>query len=119
MTNHEAGQIYLPKRDVQDILFNENHNVHADCIHYYPSLDSLAETARGSKNWSMNQTFVYAASPDEFVILCQVAPASCEMMVITQNGFHDVLTAYRYGQDELVEQLRDYLEGNSPSVRAG
>lgn len=75
----------------------------------YESLDALAEKVRSSRNWTQGETFACGLSDGRFVIMKQVAPASCEMLTFTQNGFHDVLTAYRFTQDELVQQLQQYI----------
>lgn len=112
MVDVVSGQAFLPKDQVQELLAAQDERVDQDGIFYYPSLENMIETARGSKCWSRHSTFVYAASPDDYVIFCQVAPASCEMMILTQNGFHDVVTAYRYEQEELLDQVQRYLEGD-------
>lgn len=83
--------------------------VFPESIGFYDSLNALAEKVRGSKNWEQGETFVYAESEHRYLILCQVAPSSCEMMVASNKGFHDIVTAYRYGQDELTSQLKGYL----------
>lgn len=95
----------LPVKKVVDILQTFEETAAQEYISYYASLDALAGTVRGSKNWSMGQIFVCPLPDQRYVIMKQVAPASCEMMTITQNGFHDVLTAYRYEQAELVKVL--------------
>ena len=94
---------------LQAILAGENETCDPSHVGFYPDLNSLAEKVCGQKNWSQGEVFVFAESADRFVVMKQVAPASCEMLTITQNGFHDVLTAYRFEQDELVQQLTGYM----------
>lgn len=76
---------------------------------YYPSIDALVEKVRGSKHWEMGECFVYASKPDRYLILLQIAESGCEMMVVTQNGFHDVLTASAFNQSELLKQVCAYM----------
>jgi hypothetical protein len=114
----------LSKEEVQAILARQGENVRAESIGFYDSADALAEQVRGSKNWGRGEVFVHCAARDRFVILCQVAPESCEMMALSQSGFHDVLTAYRFSQEELVGRLRGLLgsppeAGNAPLSQGG
>lgn len=74
-------------------------------IHYYPSLEIMVESARGSRHWDQGEVFAWAESPERFVIFKQVAPASCEMFTVTEAGFLDVFTAYRFSADELLAKL--------------
>lgn len=106
--------VLVPAEKVKSILARQGESVGEDAIGYYETLEALAERGRGSKCWSQGQTFVYAEAPDRFLILYQCAPASCEMMTLSQAGFHDVVTAYRYEQAELVSQLRGYLDTPKP-----
>ena len=85
-------------------------------IAHYPTLEALSEKARGSRHWGMGETFVWAESPEKFLILTQIAPDSCEMLVISHNGYHNVLTAYRFEQDELVAMLDGYVNGGDHSM---
>lgn len=92
----------------QDEAFDESH------VGHYLSIEELAEKVRSQKNWAMGEVFCCAVDPEKFLILKQIAPSSCEMLTISQNGFHDVLTAYRYSQDELVAQLSAYAGLEKP-----
>jgi hypothetical protein len=107
--SNEAGYLSLDTARVIEIMAAHDETVHARQIGSYASLDALVEKARSSRQWSEGETFVCALAEDRYVIMKQVAPASCEMMTITQNGFHDVNTAYRFSQDELVRLLQEYL----------
>lgn len=83
-------------------------------VGHYLSTAELAEKVRSQKNWAMGEVFSCAVDPKRFLILKQVAPSSCEMLTISQDGFQDVLTAYRYSQDELVAQLSAYVGLEKP-----
>ena len=83
-------------------------------VGHYLSIAELAEKVRSQKNWAMGEVFCCAIDPERFLILKQVAPSSCEMLTISQDGFQDVLTAYRYSQDELVAQLAAYVGLEKP-----
>lgn len=74
-------------------------------IGHYASIEALASKVRSSTHWTMGETFCCALDQGRFVIMKQIAPSSCEMLTITQNGVHDVLTAYRFEQKELVDLL--------------
>lgn len=92
----------------QDEVFDEAH------VGHYLSIAELAEKVRSQKNWAMGEVFCCAIDPERFLILKQVAPSSCEMLTISQNGFHDVLTAYLFSQDELVAELSTYAGLEKP-----
>ncbi|MBK6616510.1 hypothetical protein [Ottowia sp.] len=81
-----------------------------ESIGYYRSIDALAEKVRSSRNWTRGETFVWVSSPNEYLILTQIAPDSCEMLVVLPSGADDVLTAYRFSQEDLVQKLLCYLE---------
>lgn len=106
----DTGEAVLSRETVQNILGEHDIGVAGTAIQYYPTLEALVHTAASSRCWSLGETFVCAESPERFVIMCQVAPASCEMLTLTQNGFHDVLTAYRFAPDELAAQIRGYMD---------
>lgn len=78
-------------------------------IHRYESVEELAKKAAGSRTWAMGETFVVEEG-DRFVIAHQLAPSSCEMAVISHNGWHDVVTAYRVGSAPFAAQLNHFLE---------
>lgn len=115
----DAQSNELDHARVIEIMKSYGEVVRATQIGFYCSLDALAQKIRGSRQWTMGETFVYAPSDSEFVIMKQVAPASCEMMTFTQNGYHDVLTGYRFGQEELVAQLHSYLEVGTAQQPSG
>jgi len=82
----------------------------AASICYYPSIEALAMKARSSRHWERGTTMVWAASASKYLILTQIAPDSCDFMVLTPQGFADVLTCHRYDQDDLTMQLLVYVE---------
>jgi hypothetical protein len=57
----------------------------------------------------MGEVFVFAESKDNFIVMKQIAPSSCEMLTITNYGIQDVLTAYRYDLSDLVETLNGHM----------
>lgn len=95
---------------VGSLLARHDEGCYSSKISYYADIESLAEKVRSSKCWSQGEVFVHAQSEQKFIVMKQIAPSSCEMMTISQNGFHDVLTAYRFGQEELVKTLASLLE---------
>lgn len=84
-------------------------NAYPEKIGYYESVGELVEKIRSSKHWDQGEIFVYAKSPDDYVIAKQVAPSSCEMMIVTKHGVWDVVTAYRFEQDELVQAVQQQM----------
>lgn len=101
---------------VTEILASQDESCNPGQVGFYPDLEALAAKVRSSKNWSQGEVFVYAESEAEYVVMKQVAPSSCEMLTITHDGYKDVLTAYRYEQEELVDQLRSYMAGNEHAL---
>ncbi|CAM8642277.1 hypothetical protein MCEMSEM18_03512 [Comamonadaceae bacterium] len=99
----------LSREAVISLLAQHDESGYPGNISYYADIAALAETTRGSKNWSSGQIFVYATSAHHFIVMKQIAPASCEMLTISHKGFHDVLTAYRFEQQGLVDTLEGYL----------
>ncbi|MGF6440093.1 hypothetical protein [Paraburkholderia youngii] len=102
------------------IMEGHGQTVRESQIGFYPTPEALAEKVRSSRNWSAGETFACDLSDGRYVIMRQVAPASCEMVTVSHNGFHDVLTAYRFSQDELVRQIQEYcgLPQQSPQANA-
>ncbi|MEX3556206.1 MAG: hypothetical protein VB131_06390 [Burkholderia gladioli] len=94
---------------IREILASHGEAVAEHQVGHYPTLAKLAETVRSNKNWSEGEVFSCALDETRFVIMKQVAPASCEMVTVSHMGFHDVLTAYRYEQQELVDALNGYI----------
>ena len=113
--SNDAAKLQMRYPTIANILATHDEGCSEHKIGHYGTLAELAEKVRASKNWAIGEVFACALENERFVIMKQIAPASCEMMTITQNGFHDVLTAYRFGQQELVDQLVAYVEA-TPSV---
>lgn len=113
----EAVQAHpLSMDELSAILAAEDEDCDPAHVGFYPDLESLAEKVRSSEIWSQGEVFVWAASKDEFVVMKQIAPSSCEMLTLTQDGYKDILTAYRFEQDELLGTLRRYLEDSPGAV---
>lgn len=102
------GRLELPLQQIREVLAKQGESFDESHVGHYASIDELAEKVRSQKNWSMGEVFSCAIDQDRFLIMKQIAPASCEMLTISQNGYHDVLTAYRFDQAELVAQLSGY-----------
>ena len=107
--NFSTSNPAFPQEKVARILASEDEICDPRRVCYYPDIETLAKQVRGSKNWTMGEVFVYAESPERFIIMKQVAPSSCEMFTVTQAGFCDVLTGYLFEQVELVELLTEYI----------
>lgn len=107
----EAGKMHLNHQAIAKILAAHDEACSEQKIGHYATLGELAAKVRSSKNWSIGEVFACALEHGQFVIMKQIAPSSCEMMTVTQNGFHDVLTASRFEQQELVDQLLGYIGG--------
>ena len=103
------GDIVLPRTEVVRLLAEQEEKVNPNNIGYYSSIEELAAKTSSSKNWSIGEVFVYAPAPDRYLIMCQVAPASCEMLTMSASGPHDVLTAYRYPRQQLVDTLHKFV----------
>lgn len=101
--------IRLAPEQVKAILAQHDEDC-GDCVGYYANLDDLAAKVRSNTNWAMGSVFVYAQSSERFIVMKQIAPSSCEMLTISGHGVHDVLTAYRFSQEELVSKLQAYLD---------
>lgn len=100
------------------IMAGHGETVRVSEIGFYPTVEALAEKVRSSRNWTAGETFACDLSEGRYVIMRQVAPASCEMVTVSHNGFHDVLTAYRFSQDELVRQIQEYCGLPQQSLHA-
>lgn len=114
----ENAENMLSRARVKEILAGQDESIDERRICYYPSVEALVMRASGTKNWSSGEVFVYAETPNHFLILCQIAPSSCEMMTLTHNGFHDVVTAYRVAPEELTAMFKGYMgcsaDANAP-----
>lgn len=111
----EPKRFQLSENKIRDILATEDEGFNPAKTGYYASVEELAEKVRSAKNWSQGEVFVFAESEDKFVVMKQIAPSSCEMLTITQDGYKDVLTAYRFEQDELVAMVKGFM-GDGPSL---
>jgi hypothetical protein len=105
-----AAEESLPRSSVVAQVRAQDGSCSAEGVCYYPSIEGLAMKARSSRHWQQGTTMVWAASASKYLILNQVAPDSCEFMVVTPGGFADVLSCQRYDQDELTQQLLTYVE---------
>lgn len=110
MQYQHDSSLALPAPLVASILAQHGEDCSEHRIGYYPDISALAEMVRSSKHWTMGEIFVFAESPERFLIMKQIAPSSCEMLTITVNGIQDVLTAYRFPQEELAQDLQGYLD---------
>ncbi len=104
--------------ELRAILAAQDENCDPDCVSFYPDLEALAAKVRSSKRWSQGEVFVWAGSKDEYVIMKQIAPSSCEMLTLTQNGYKDVLTASSFDQVELVATLKRYLNETGTALES-
>lgn len=102
-------QAMLSEEVIKRVLSAQGEDVDLHRVCHYPTLEALAQQVRSSENWRQGEVFCCALDADQYVVMKQIAPSSCEMLTITQNGFHDVLTAYRFAQDELVSLLKTYV----------
>lgn len=112
MVDGEVKVQPLSYERVAAILAEHDEEVSFGNVAFYPSLEALAGKTRGSKNWSQGEVFVYAGSEESFVVMKQIAPASCEMLTITQAGFFDVLTASAFELNALVAELQAAQSGS-------
>lgn len=107
----------LGRDAIQALLARDfDESVSRDHICYYESVEELARVAGGYKCWSYGEVFVHVKDAQHYLILCQIAPASCEMLTISQAGFVDVMTAYRYEEAELVQMLKGALDKEPPAT---
>lgn len=106
-------ELALPRGAVAELLSKHDELCCHEKIGYYPSIRALAQKVRSSKIWSQGEVFVYADSAQKFIVMKQIAPSSCEMLTISNAGFQDVLTAYRFEQDELETMLNGYIEAQA------
>ncbi|MBN3760879.1 hypothetical protein [Burkholderia sp. Ac-20365] len=100
--------IKLPVEKIAAVLKEHGESCNPDRIGHYTTIDELVEKVRSSKNWERGEIFVCAIDAERFVLMKQIAPDSCEMLTLTHNGYHDVNTAYRFEQAELVGLVQQY-----------
>ena len=67
----------MPREAVVDALYAQGEGSATGNIGYYENLRTLAAKVSGSRNWSEGEIFVFAESRNHFVVMKQVAPASC------------------------------------------
>lgn len=111
---------------VQQVLNRQGEDASEEHVGHYSTIRDLAAMVRQSKCWTQGEVFCCLIDEGRYIIMKQVAPSSCEMLTLTQNGFHDVLTAYRFSEDELVALLQSYVgiavdrnPGNRDSMEQG
>lgn len=100
----------LPIEIVRNALLACDEQCDPSRVCYYPDIETMVAQQRQSKHWSQGEIFVFSRSKDHFIVAKQIAPSSCEFLFLTHDGYKDVLTAYRYEQDELVAILQGYLD---------
>lgn len=105
----------LSREGVVRVLAAENEMCEPSRIGYYNSVPELAERVSGTSNWDQGEVFVFAQSTTRYLILKQIAPSSCEMLTISNHGYHDVLTAYRFNKDTLVNLLESFMTRHQES----
>ena len=94
---------------VRSALFECDEPCNPEQVSFYPDIESMATRQRESKNWSQGEIFVFSRAENCFLIAKQIAPSSCEFLVVTHDGYQDVLTAYPFGKEELVAALKSYI----------
>ncbi|OWG12617.1 MULTISPECIES: hypothetical protein [Delftia] len=94
---------------VRSALFACGEPCNLEQVSFYPDIESMAARQRESKNWSQGEIFVFSRAENCFLIAKQIAPSSCEFLVVTHDGYQDVLTAYLFGKEELVAALKSYI----------
>ena len=105
----ESPADILDQGKIRLVLEAVGETAYADKICYYETLDLLVEKIRSSKHCDQGEIFVYVKSADDYVVVKQVAPSSCEMMVVTKHGIWDVVTAYRFEQQELLAAITEQM----------
>lgn len=106
MVDGESRVQPLSYERVAAILASQDEDCDFGHVAFYATLEAMADKARSSKSWSQGEVFVFAESAESFVVMKQIAPSSCEMLTITEAGYFDVLTAYRFELEDLVETLQ-------------
>lgn len=109
-----CSEAHLPPATVASILAALHESCNVGCIGYYHDLRALVERTSGSKHWDEGAVFVFASSPNSFIIMKQVAPASCEMLTVSNTGYQDVITAYRYQPEALEQTLQGFMDDVTP-----
>ena len=104
-----TSQTFLPLPAVAAILAEQDELLNESQACYYDSVEELVERASGQKNWTQGETFIFASSSTRYVVMKQIAPSSCEMLTLTNAGFLDVFTAYRYPPGDLKLVLERHM----------
>lgn len=116
-TSNSNAASFMSKDEVARLLGEQDEICNPDKVFYYDTLECLVEKVRSNRNWSQGEIFVFAGSKDRFVVMKQIAPDSCEMLTITNQGFMDVMTAYRFEQTELVTAMREHMQGTRSEMK--
>lgn len=99
----------LTRTEVANLLAAQDAPCDLGRVSYYPALEELAATFARSACWAQGEVFVYVKHAKRYIVMQQIAPSSCEMLVLSNVGYCDVISANRYGHDELVEALLGYM----------
>jgi len=105
-----VSEAALPRDQVAQLIRDLDEACDPDSVCYYTSIDALAMKARSSRHWERGTTMVWASSPSKYLVLNQIAPDSCEFMVVLPHGAEDVLTCHRFDSEALTQKLLSYVE---------
>lgn len=108
---------FLSRAAVRALLAEQEEGCNTEKIGYYIDIRSLAEKVRSSKIWSQGEIFVCVENDQRYIVMKQIAPSSSEMLTISNTGVQDVLTAYRFGLEELVTILDGYMAAKETSIQ--
>lgn len=108
----------MPIEHIQAALALAGATVNPDRVGHYASVASMVNLMCGSRCWSQGETFCHMANDHQWVVAQQIAPSSCEMMIITQNGFLDVVTAYRVDASALEHTILQHMNQAPGAVLA-
>lgn len=100
----------LTRSRVADLLAAQDEACDPSRVSYYPAIEELAATVARSARWAQGEVFVHVSDANRYVVMKQIAPSSCEMLVLSNVGYCDVISANRYGHDELVTALLGYMQ---------
>lgn len=110
--NPSNTESHLTPEAVRTVLASQDEDC-PNCIGYYSSLQELATKLCGSKHWEIGEVFVFADSPNRFVVMKQLAPDSSEWLTLSERGYEDVLSAGLFSPLELVQTLQAILDQRS------
>lgn len=100
----------LTRPQVANLLAAQDEACDPSRVSYYLALGELAATVARSACWAQGEVFVYVKDANRYIVMKQIAPSSCEMLVLSNVGYCDVISANRYDQDELVKALLGYMQ---------